>query len=308
MQTTIGLTAHDLVRRRNFLTATDVPKIVGSSPYGNAYDVFLEKTQPMDPVKASAAMTFGTRMEPIILEYTQEWLQEFYKNPELRITKRDCRKTHANQIMSCTLDARVIGMPEAIEAKTHATVHSHVNLEEWGKEELTDTIPQVYLDQVLAQMACVPELQRIWVVMWAGRSLPVVYCAERHNHLPRIAFIETACCDFWDQHILTGIPPASLPPSMDTIRRVNAPINVEQVITLDDLTVLRAKRLSTAINLLKKRKEDMDAGIRARMIGASQAITPGGHKVRLNTYNRKGYAVEGGPVTRMDVSLAPISR
>lgn len=301
MKATMGLTARDMEVRVNRITASDCPAVMGTSPWKSQYDLYLEKCVEIKPLEPSAAMMWGHLMEPAILEYTQGVLREYHKNPNLQVTKQGCRRQHKNGVMSCTLDARCAGLPEAIEAKTHAAIHGNVDLSEWG-DEWTDVIPIWYLDQVLAQLACAPDLERIWVVLSVGRMVPTMYGVERANHLARIAQIETTVCNFWDQFIIPSIPPAySEPPSLETIRRVNVPLHDDVAVALPDVIVERRAKVNALKLKIEKSLKEIDASIKASLIGARRGVTPHGHQVKLVTYPRKGFTVEPTDVTRMDV-------
>jgi len=298
-----GLTEHDLAQRRHWITATDAAKIMGTSPFGTSYDVYLEKCVEMEPRDDSPALLWGRMMEPVILSFAEITLRRHLGDPELRLTKAGVRRRHRNNAMSATLDALVKGHRAAIEAKTHAAVHGRVDLTQWGEEEWSDAIPPYYLDQVLHQLACAPDLDRIYVVLSVARGVPKFYCVERSLHLDRIAQIENACCDFMEQHIQPNIPPTDVGPTMDAVRRVRVPATNETPVQLDDVRLERSKKIGSLLNRLKKHKDDLDASLKASMIGAKFGISPKGHRLAITSYNHKTYTVEGGPVSRMDITL-----
>jgi hypothetical protein len=209
--------------------------------------------------------------------------------------------------MSCILDAVLIdkngSRNEALESKTHAAIHPNVNWDEWGTDEFGDKIPVYYRDQVCAQFACAPNLNRIWVVLSIGRMVPTIYCLERENLLGRIAEIEEACCDFWDQHILTNIAPAG-EATLETVKRVKQTIDPATIATVDDALCERQKELAAAITAATKQKETVDASIRLAMLGAERGRSPKGHFVHIGPVNVKGYSVAPKSYQRMTVTLA----
>jgi len=298
-----GLTANDIERRQNKINASEASAIVGSSPFLNKGDIYEFKNTPLSPAPPSEAMKWGQRLEMPLLDYTEERLGEFLGDPNLRITRQGIRRSHRNGCMACTLDAKIRDRNEAIEAKTHAVLHGRVDWDAWGSEEWTDAIPQHVLDQVLAQQAVCPELVRTWVVLWAGRSTPSMYCVERANHLDRIAHIERECCDFWNNHILPGIPPAEIP-QLGTVKRDMRPRLPDNIVTLQNESVERSKSLAAQITALERQKREVDAAIRRDMSGAMYGITPLGHRVTISNHNRKGYTVEPTTVSRMEIKLA----
>ena len=304
MRNVAGLTAHDIQERLNHITATDVAAIMGTSPWKTRYDLYLEKCVELKPLEPSPAMIWGSMMEPVILQFAEMILREHHRRPDLKVTKNGCRRRHGNDVMSCTLDARVVGLPEAVEAKTHAAIHGHVDLSEWG-QPWTDEVPAWYRDQVCAQLACAPDLERVWIVLSVGRMMPAFYCVERAQHVARIAEIETSVCDFWDQHIAPNIPPGDSEPTLDTARRINVPTQEEMAVALPDHLLERRVKVNTLKNRLEKMQERLDALIRTNLAGAIKGETPKGHQVRLTTYHRKEYGVKAADVTRMDVRIRP---
>jgi len=300
---TLGLTAHDLAKRTNYLCASDCPAITGTSPYSNLADVYEWKNRPLAPHQTSRVQAWGNKVEGILLLHTEEVLREFLHEPELRITRRGTRRVHANGIMACTLDAKVVERDEAIEAKTHAIIHGHIDLSDWGTDPWTDAVPPYVLDQVLFQQAVCPELVRTWIPLWVGGREPVVYCVERAHHRSRIALIEEACCDAWENFILPQIPPP-MAPHLETIKRDVTPRQDLAVATLADAPVERTKELTAQMKVLKDEKDRIDAGLRRDMSGFMRGVTPKGHQVMISSSNRKGYSVEPCAVSKMSVSLA----
>lgn len=303
MKTAVGLTAHDLRVRIDHVTATDVAAIMGTSPWKTATDIYLEKCFPMAPLEPSPAMVWGTMMEPTLLLFAQGVLAGHYDQPDLRITKVGTRRRHTNGVMSCTLDGLVRGHADAVEAKTHAAIHGNVDLSCWG-EPWTDEIPDWYRDQVCAQMACAPDLERVWVVLSVGRMMPTFYCLERRRFANRILEIENAVCDFWDHHIVPGIPPSPCEPSLETVRRMDVPVDPAAIAEIPDALVVRRQKVSGLKNRLTRMQEELDAQIRMAMVGVSRARTPAGHQVSLSTCHRKGYSVQPTEFSRLNIHLA----
>ena len=298
-----SLTRHDLQQRKDRITATDVAAIMGTSPWKTKYDVWIEKCLDMEPIVPSPAMLWGSLMEDDIITYAEARLREHFDDPSIKATRVGVRRKHANGIMSATLDSVLQGRDEAIEAKTHAVCHPNVNWDEWGTDEFGDTIPVYYRDQVCAQFACAPNLNRIWVVLSIGRMVPTIYCLERENLLARIAEIETACCDFWDHHILTNIAPAG-EATLETVKRVKQTIDPSTIASIDDALCERQKELAAAITAATKQKEQVDASLRLAMLGAERGRSPKGHFVHIGPVNVKGYSVAPKSYQRMTVTLA----
>lgn len=300
-----GLTPHDLEERKNYICASDIAKIMGTCPpsWGTAMNVYLDKCEEMDPITPSKAMLWGSLMEDDIITYTEATLREFLNDPALKATRQGIRRKAANGVMSCTLDAVIRQRHEIIEAKTHASIHGRVDLSGWGEEPFTDQIPPYYLDQVMGQFLCAPEMVRAWVPLSVGRMEPTIYCVERAKHLGRLHEVEDACCNFWDYHIVNRIPP-NVAPSMEAARRIATPTQSEMAVALSDAPLERSKAIAAQITALEKEKDTVDAGIRTALVGAIRGLSPRGHQVFLSTYNRKGYTVAPKTISRINITLA----
>lgn len=300
-----GLTERDLEERRQWITATDTPKIMGTAPasWGTKYDVYLEKCVEMEPRDDSAPMLWGRMLEPVILSFAELELRKYFGDPTLKLTKKGTRRKHRNNVMSATLDAVNVARKLIVEAKTHAAAHNFADLDGWG-EEWSDEVPAYYRDQCLHQLACAPEFERVILLLSVKKAVPTFYCIERCLHLPRIAEIENTNCDYMEQHIIPNIPPTDVGPTMDAVRRVRTAATNETPVQLDNVRLERSKKLGSLLTKLKKQKDDVDAALKAAMIGAKFGVSPKGHRLAITSYNRKTYTVEGGPVNRMDITLA----
>lgn len=61
-----------LEARRRKITGTDVAKIMGTSKWGTAYDVWRDKLNMSDPIPDNDRMLFGRLLEPVIIaEYAR---------------------------------------------------------------------------------------------------------------------------------------------------------------------------------------------------------------------------------------------
>ena len=301
-----SLTPHDLLERRDYITASEVAAVLGISEFKTAYDVWLEKCAEalgivVEPLEPSDAMVWGTLMEQPLLAFTELKLRQHLTDPALKVTKLGIRRKHANLCMSATLDARIVGRPEAIEAKTFGSLHPNIDWSTWGSE-WSDDIPGPYLAQVCAQLACAPDLARIWVVLSVARTSPAFYCVERKDHLDLIARIENEVCAFWDKHVLTNTPPPG-GPTMETIKRCFKASQPGRVVVLEDNQVEQSKALGTELGNLKKQKDAIDAAIRAAMLGAERGTTPKGHSVTFSHVNVGAHTIEAFSYDRMNLRL-----
>jgi len=98
--------------RRSAITSTDMPKILGLSPWGSPRTVWLDKVDPQPPKPMSIAMRLGLELEPTIARlFTEETgvrvrrVRGFYRAPG-----RPHVAAHA--------DYRVVGKHALLECKT----------------------------------------------------------------------------------------------------------------------------------------------------------------------------------------------
>jgi hypothetical protein len=65
----LGLTRQQHELRRNVITATDVPKILGVSPWGDQLSVWLSKVRPQQPEPMSQPAEVGLRIERALAQW-----------------------------------------------------------------------------------------------------------------------------------------------------------------------------------------------------------------------------------------------
>jgi putative phage-type endonuclease len=284
-----------------FVTASDAPAIMGTSPWRNAADVYLEKTGQVAPCDETEAMYWGHLMEEPIIRFSIRAMKAQFKDDTLRATRNGIRRRHRNGVMSCTLDSKIQGRPWAIEAKTHAACHGNIDLSEWG-DPWTDEIPPYYTDQVCAQFACCPEIEVIFVVLSVARRSPSIYMLERAKFANRITEVENACCDFNDLYLVPNIPPA-MPPHLDTVKRDRVKRQTEMAVAVPDHLLERSKKIASLMTRLEKKKEEIDSQIRTSMIGASSGVRPKGHVAKISTVTRKSFTVAAGSYSKLSIKL-----
>lgn len=201
-----SLSQHALERRQNHETATDTPKILALNPpeWGGPGDVFWAKTTPIVPGKTTESQAMGHWLEPVLIDFAADRLGVNASRRGLfRVSKGP-----DNGLLSCTLDATVVGKPEAIEAKYVGPDH----VDEWG-DEGTDQVPAYVIAQVQHQMY-VAELETVWVSALLARYRPErrLYRVQRDDELIKMMVVQLV--EWWDRHIVRRVPPegAAVPP------------------------------------------------------------------------------------------------
>lgn len=199
----MSLTREEVERRRQFLTATDVPAILGQSPWVNAADVFLQKTQGITTFKGNDATEAGNILEPSVLAWAAMKLGPLNPGDWM---------VHENGINACSLDAQRHN-GEVVEAKTSGIVGPG-DPYKWG-EEGTDEIPDYYLLQVQAQLMITGAL-RAWVPALLGGRGFVMFCVQANRDLQEV--ISENSVAFWQQHVVPRVAPPNVRPSMESLK------------------------------------------------------------------------------------------
>jgi putative phage-type endonuclease len=199
-----GSRARWLARRRKGITATDVPAILGVSPWATPLDVWLDKVNPQ-PRPVTYAMRRGLALEQAIAAEWATGSAAIVERPPMLVAHPD----HPKLLASLDFIAHTPAESVIVECKT-AT--------KWQDWE-DGALPDVYAVQALTQAAIT--------------GLPVIVVADVNGRLetrridPQPDWEATALpavVDWWHRHILTHTPPP-LDPYRDyhSLNRVWAP-------------------------------------------------------------------------------------
>ena len=251
-----------LARRRKGLTATDVPAILGLSPWKTPLSVWLSKLTPMDSTP-SYAMRRGLALEDLI---AQEWAAThgaILDRPPMLLAHRD------HPWLLCSLDwlAHTPAESVVIECKT-AT-----DWAEWADGDL----PDWYAAQALIQAAIT--------------GLPVVVVADvngriEERRVPRDPEWEEGTIpllhDWWTTHVVGGeLPPLDPIRDYPLIRRVWRPEpGVESEATDAVMGAVQAhQKLAERIQLLDNLRTGLRTQIRTHMQTATSLVDWEGNKL-----------------------------
>lgn len=200
------ISADQLRRRRERIGSSDSPPIVGVYPWKNAYDVWLEKTREVSDFTGSKeAIEIGNAFERPLLEWASRELGVEIQQNVSAVAPHDA-------IMAANHDGLVVGKPQGLEAKTGTGT-------DYGQEG-TDEVPERVIIQCQHQMY-VSELELVWVPVLIARFdrlERVMYKVKRNEKL--IEVIAERDHAFWENHVLLGVPPVDLLPSLEVLRRV----------------------------------------------------------------------------------------
>lgn len=267
------LTQDELDRRRHFLTATDVPKILGVSPWGGPLDVYYEKTRGLSN-RTNDAMQAGNLLEPAVIAWAATQIGQ--------VVPGDW-KVHENGINACSLDGQAVNS-RPVEAKTSG-ITGPGSPAEWG-EPGTDQIPNYYLLQVQTQLL-ITGADLAYVPALIGNRGFVMYYVRPNPSLHEIILESSEL--FWRNHVIEQVPPEGKPPRLETLKRIRREPN--KTVSVHDELVEAYLLAQKAKSDAEKAYEYAQAELLAALGDAEAAEYSGGVLTYYET-TRKGFTVE----------------
>lgn len=264
----MALTDKQLTSRQESVGGSDVPAILGLSPFKSAADVYIEKTQQMVQID-NAAIEAGHMLEPAVID----WAITKIKESEFSWSSMNVRRTkvlvssegleisaHAN------LDFMFIAQPhgrQVIEAKT-------TGLSKYWGSEGTDEVPDYILAQCLWQ-AIVADIHMIHVAVLIGdRGFQLkTFVIDPEDYEEEIEEIVNRVGRFWQKNVLEGVAPTETHPTIETLKNVvRTPnkskdlkdINVQSWIVAKDEVAQAKKRETILRSLVLSELDDAEEG------------------------------------------------
>lgn len=283
----MALTEEQREKRQHSVGGSDVPAILGLSPFKSASDIYLAKTVGVEQ-STSAAIEAGHQLESSVVQWGMERLNiadmkwssaNVRRTKTLNCTKGGSVPAHAN------LDFMFIA-PEigrcGLEAKTTSYRSG------WGAEN-TDEVPEHVLLQCLWQ-AEVADLNMIYVaVLIADRGFhfkmyeidPAQYEEEREIMVNSVGY-------FWNNHVMEEREPDESLPTIETMKKVIRTPN--KTVNLGEDAV--KQWLEDKENLEKAKKKEAES--RKIVLNDLKDAEEGHSSLGTFTYyeyERKGYEV-----------------
>lgn len=201
----MGLTQAQIEERRKALGGSDIPAILGVSPWQTAYDVWAAKTGRAKPPAATQAMKAGTMFEVGVLDYAES---------ELGPVERDVLVPHPGGLPIVTrLDGRLRRTGEPVEAKVSGLFGPLGD--GWG-DAGTDEIPDYCAVQLIAQIMCTDADLGHLSAFLGGRGF-VLFHVNRNRDVE--GMITEAAEAFW-KYVKADTPPPDTGPSEDVAKRI----------------------------------------------------------------------------------------
>ena len=256
--------------RKLFIGGTDIAAILKMHPYRKKYRVWLEKTGRMDPenLDENEAVYWGKVFEDKIAERYVEVSGNKVRNVNRTLVhpKYDFLRGH--------IDRKLEGKNAGLEVKTVGLRSAYL----WG-ESYTDEIPLHYELQVLHYMAITGYDYFDIAALFFGQEMRI-YQISRRNNLGRIKQIEEVAREFWEKHVLTGIPP--IPESTEETSMAYPEANRGEVATLNfgqDHLVSDVHNLTEDLELVKAKLDSEKTELQNTMGDAEVLENSSGYEV-----------------------------
>lgn len=242
-----------LLERKLGIGGSDIAPIMGLSPWCTPLDVYRDKMNPaVIYEEESEDLKRGVRVEKYILQEYSE-----VNNCSLEINLAPVIDPKY-PFMRGNVDAKVVDENVIVEAKS-----TKCPIANWEKG-----IPEYYRTQV-AYYAMLTNAERV--------DVPVLFsnwqyaCFTYWRDLEYEARIRQAVIDFWNNHILAGIPPApsnpaelqEVYPKLETAKTIKADSDIREKVNLWQKISLRRRELEKREEKLKIEIQNFmgDAGI-----------------------------------------------
>jgi len=260
MKSTKKMTKEDWLKFRNKgIGGSDVATICGINKYKSPLQLWLEKTNQIDPVEAGEAAYFGTLLEPIVRE-------EFTRRSGLRVdTINSILKHPVFDFMLANVDGIVIdenNNKAIFEAKTASVFKS----EQWEDNK----IPEEYMLQIQHYMA-VTGFNKTYIACLLGGNKFIYKVIERDDEL--IDMIIQLEFNFWEC-VKNNVPPKidGSESCSDLMSRLYPNANKDSSIILPDEAQLLVEQYNSSKEQEKQfseRKEEA-ANILKQMLGENE--------------------------------------
>lgn len=240
---------------------SDIPAILGVSPYATPTDVWLEKTHhpSWQPKKVSPEMRFGTLLEPV--------LRAAYAEDRSTVVHATGEKTYwaDDHIRYAHLDGLIAN--EGIwEGKCPFQTYRN-----WtdGPPVYVHAQIQHYMDITGEPFCDVSALAAGLDPIFQTFRIPADPVAQEH--------IRTAALRFWNDHVLTGFPPAALPAALEFPTHIG-----DLMVTADGEAETLAMSLFEAKGNTAEAEADADALKEAlkKKIGKAAGMVGDGWRIR----------------------------
>ncbi|MGD9678912.1 MAG: YqaJ viral recombinase family protein [Vulcanibacillus sp.] len=248
--------------RKKGIGGSDVATICGLNKYKSPLQLWLEKTEQVEPVEAGEAAYFGTLLEPVVRD-------EFTRRSGLRVeTINSMLKHPVFEFMLANVDGVVIDQDNSkaiFEAKTASVFKS----EQWEDNK----IPEEYMLQIQHYMA-VTGFNKTYIACLLGGNKFIYKLIERDDEL--IDMIIQLEYNFWEC-VKSNVPPkidgsescselmSRLYPNANNGSSIILPDEAQQLVdqynSSKEQEKLFSEKKDEAANMLKQMLGDNEVGV-----------------------------------------------
>lgn len=241
------------LERGTYLGGYDASAIVGANPYLTPLSCYARMIGlTKQETEMNLAMELGLYLEPFVLDKAEAMLSEIY-GERVYIQERQAICVHdkypfiAGHIDGlATVGDHII----LIDAKTT----SAYSKKSWDADE--GELPAAALYQIYHYFACIPEATVAYVAVLIGNEKIELIKVERDEEI--ISGLIGIEVDFWENHVVTQIPP-----NVDMIsgRDLNTlknlyPVSEERAVEITDDTVIATAKQLVEVKARIKELED----------------------------------------------------
>lgn len=254
---------------------SDIGAILGLSPYRGPVDVWAEKVRGNVSGSDAIHLRYGQHLEPFVAkEYERVTGHMTHEHPRtLRHPRHPHLFAHVDRLVGKdrrpVVDASGgICTPTLLECKTA----SAFSADQWGRA-WTDQVPHAYLAQCV-WYTTITGCEEAHLAVLLGNSEFRVYRVGHDRSLSE-RLVDAALC-FWDEHVMTGIPPR--PTTRAEVLRLYPREVAGQELEADDEAIRllgRLRRIQCLTKRLEHRSEQIKLHLTALMKDAERICSQG---------------------------------
>jgi putative phage-type endonuclease len=263
------------MNRVGFVGGSDVPAILGVSPWKSPHELWLQKTgrAAREEVTPEQQKRFdrGHRLEPVVLQMLVDRLQDEGREVEVIATNKRYQDAE-HPFMSCEIDFELMLDGEHVNGDCK-TVHPFA-AKKWG-EEGTDEVPIDYAAQFMHGLG-ITGRDRCIVATLIGMDDLLIYEVARDEET--IAEIRGRVVEFWNECIVADAPPD--PIDFDDCKAIYAKSNGGSIEATSEIRdcVFNLAECKAKLKSLERTEEELSYRITAFM-QPNAVLTFGGNVI-----------------------------
>lgn len=262
--------------RSKFIGASEVSAILNANPFMTPLMLWSLKTGKITQQEETEPQYWGKKKERIV----SERFEEDHNVKLMAYKKRFVHKTMP--YFSCELDNIIVGTDEIVECKS-------VNEYQWKAWKDANIFPDYIKYQITAQMG-LSGRKKVWVACLCGASN---YIEKEFDFDPELwAVIQDKVRDFWENYVMTNIPPIAVGNDNEIIVEIYPSAGPEIKEASQDISdaIAQLQLTKAEIISLEKIKDDLEAKIKM-VIGDAAGIKTPEFLVKWNNVKGSTYTV-----------------